>query len=514
MDQNNSELTELLYAEAMSLPTIWVFGDQLNRKIGALAGATPSTHRILMIESASKISSQRWHIQRAHFMVASMRKFAAELRVVGFQVDYRQAQSMGEGLHGHIAEFQPSEVIATEPNSYASRVLIDALGVRSIVSNQFLCHPSEYQAFLGSRKSIKMEDFYRWQRKRLNLLMDGGEPTGDRWNFDEENRQPPPKTGHDRWPAPEQYEVDEVDEQVLMAVQGRCFGKLPVGQWATTREGALERLQFFIEHVLPVFGEHEDAMLKSNWHLAHSLLSPYLNNGLLLPGEVVEAAELAFREGKVPLNSAEGFIRQIIGWREYIWNCYWLWMPDYAHMNALSADLDLPPMFTNPEKTSMACMKSVINGVNERAYSHHIERLMVLGNFALISGINPQQLTRWMWNSYVDAAEWVMVPNVIGMSQFADGGMLATKPYASGGAYIDRMSDHCKGCEYDRKKRTGDDACPFTVLYWDFFLRHQDRFVKNPRVARQVRAAQQLQDREELQVVAVSMQKKLKLGTL
>ena len=506
---SNSDSTGLLYAEAMSLPTIWVFGDQLNRGIGALATATPLTHRVLFIESAAKISSQKWHIQRAHFIVASMRKFAHELRSAGFQVDYRMVKSMGQGIKEHVREFAPSEIMATEPNSYASRLLAHDLGVRTVSSNQFLCHPSEYQGFLGARKSIKMEDFYRWQRKRLNVLMDGSEPTGDRWNFDDENRQPPPKTGHDRWPVPALYELDEVDEQVLAAVQSHCFGKLPVGQWATTREGALERLQFFIERVLPVFGEHEDAMLKSNWHLAHSLLSPYLNNGLLLPREVVEAAQSAFREGKVPLNSAEGFIRQIIGWREYIWNCYWQWMPDYAHMNALGADVKLPPMFTNPSKTSMACMKSVLDGVNERSYSHHIERLMVLGNFALIAGVNPQQLTRWMWNSYIDAAEWVMVPNVIGMSQYADGGMLATKPYASGGAYIDRMSDHCKGCVYDRKKRTGDDACPFTVLYWDFFLRHQERFVKNPRVARQVRAAQQLQDRDELQVVATAMFQKL-----
>ena len=498
----------------MSLPTIWVFGDQLNRNIGALSGATPLTHRVLFVESASKITSRKWHIQRAHFIVASMRKFANELQTEGFNVDYRYASSMAQGFAEHVREFAPPEIVATEPNSYAARLLAQELGIHTVPSNQFLCHPAEYQDFLGARKSIKMEDFYRWQRKRLNVLMDGSEPVGGRWNFDEENRQPPPKTGHDRWPEPEQYELDEIDRAVLESVEKHCFGKLPVGQWATTRYGALERLHFFIKHVLPMFGEHEDAMLKSNWHLAHSLLSPYLNIGLLLPGEVVEAAQSAFRDGGVPLNSAEGFIRQIIGWREYIWNCYWQWMPEYAHMNALSADVDLPPMFTDPAKTSMSCMKSVLSGVNERAYSHHIERLMVLGNFALIAGVNPQQLTRWMWNSYVDGAEWVMVPNVVGMSQYADGGMLATKPYASGGAYIDRMSDHCKGCVYDRKKRTGDDACPFTVLYWDFFLRHQERFVKNPRVARQVRAAQQLQDRDELQVVAVSMMKKLSEGTL
>ena len=498
----------------MSLPTIWVFGDQLNRRIGALAGATPQTHRVLFIESTSKIASRKWHVQRAHFIVASMRKFANELRTEGFEVDYRFAHSMRKGFDAHVLGFKPSEVVATEPNSYGARQLAAGLGVRTVPSNQFLCHPNEYQTFLGSRKTIKMEDFYRWQRKRLNALMDGDEPTGGRWNFDEENRQPPPKTGHDRWPEPRRYELDDIDQSVLESVQKHCFGKLPEGQWATTREGALARLRSFVDQVLPMFGEHEDAMLKSNWHLAHSLLSPYLNVGLLLPGEVVSAAETAFQEGKVPMNSAEGFIRQIIGWREYIWNCYWQWMPEYSQMNSLGANKDLPPMFTDPTKTSMACMKSVLTGIHERSYSHHIERLMVLGNFALIAGINPQQFTRWMWNSYIDAAEWVMVPNVIGMSQYADGGMLATKPYASGGAYIDRMSDHCKGCAYDRKKRTGDDACPFTVLYWDFFLRHQDRFVKNPRVARQVRAAQQLQDSEELQVVAVKMLKKLDAGTI
>jgi deoxyribodipyrimidine photolyase-related protein len=230
--------------------------------------------------------------------------------------------------------------------------------------------------------------------------------------------------------------------------------------------------------------------------------------------EVIRAAELAYRDGHVPINSAEGFIRQILGWREYIWNCYWRWMPDYAGMNELQAERDLPRMFVDPEATQMSCMKSVVHNVQQRSYAHHIERLMVLGNFSLIAGINPQQLTSWMWENFIDAAEWVMVPNVIGMSQFADGGMLATKPYASGGAYIDRMSNHCKGCVYDRKKRVGDDACPFTNLYWDFFLRHQDRFVKNPRVARQVRAAQQLGDKVELQETAQTMLSRLDDGVL
>ena len=443
-----------------------------------------------------------------------MRRFADELRSEGFSVDYRVASSMREGVQQHIAEMQPSAVVATEPNSYAARELVKSLGIQTEPSDQFLCHPDEYSQFMGERRTIKMEDFYRWQRRRLNVLMDGDQPCDGQWNFDAENRLPPPKTGHDRWPTPKTYELDALDQQVISDVGDNSWGDAPTGVWATTRDDALQRLHYFVENVLPVFGEHEDAMLSSNWHLAHSLLSPYLNNGLLLPMEVIRAAESAYRNGHVPINSAEGFIRQILGWREYIWNCYWRWMPDYAGMNELQAERDLPRMFLDPEATQMSCMKSVVHNVQQRSYAHHIERLMVLGNFSLIAGINPQQLTNWMWENFIDAAEWVMVPNVIGMSQFADGGMLATKPYASGGAYIDRMSNHCKGCVYDRKKRVGEDACPFTNLYWDFFLRHQDRFVKNPRVARQVRAAQQLGDKVELQETAQTMLSRLDDGVL
>jgi len=443
-----------------------------------------------------------------------MRRFADELRRDGFDVDYRIASSMRQGFLDHCSEFSPTEVTVTEPNSYTARQLVTSLGCTVVRSDQFLCHPTEFTDFIKGKKSFKMEDFYRWQRKRLNVLMNGDQPVTGKWNFDEENRLPPPKTDHDRWAVPQLAPLDEMDHKVLEALPANVWGDKPTGLWATSREGALQRLSYFIEHLLPVFGEHEDAMLNSNWHLAHSLLSPYLNNGLLLPGEVVDAAVTAYESGKVPINSAEGFIRQIIGWREYIWNFYWQYMPEYATRNALGAQRSLPPVFTDPSKTRMSCMKNVLEGIEAHSYSHHIERLMVLGNFALISGINPQDFTNWMWNSYIDAAEWVMVPNVVGMSLYADGGVLATKPYASGGAYIDRMSNHCKGCAYDRKKRTGDDACPFTNLYWDFMLRHQETFVKNPRVARQVRAAQQLSDVDDVQATAVRMLNQLDKGQL
>ena len=497
------------------MQTVWVFGDQLNRNIGALQAAQPDTHRILIIESAGKIASRPWHIQRAHFLVTSMRRFALALEQEGFQVDYRKSATMRQGVADHIAAFSPTHIDVTEPNSYSARQLVASLGIDTTASNQFLCHPTDFAKFAEGKKSMKMEDFYRWQRKRYGYLMEGDkgdQPVGGQWNFDEDNRLPPPKTGHDRWPAPQVHALDAIDQQVLNDLPSSVWGVKPTGLWATTREDALARLHYFVNKILPTFGEHEDAMLESNWHLAHSLLSPYLNNGLLLPNEVLDAAANAFAKGLVPINSAEGFIRQILGWREYIWNCYWRWMPDYAQQNHLQAHRPLPPLFTNPKKTKMKCMNTVLNGVNEHSYSHHIERLMVLGNFALITGTNPQQFTEWMWNSFIDAAEWVMVPNVIGMSLYADGGMLATKPYASGGAYIDRMSNHCKGCAYDRKKRTGDDACPFTVLYWDFMMRHQATFVKNPRIARQVRAAQQLSDVEAVQQTAQSILQRLDAG--
>ena len=472
-----------------ALATVWVFGDQLNRAIGALAKASPESHRVLLITAADKIESRSWHPARVSLITRAIEAFAADLRDEGFDVDHRRASSMRAGVEAHRAEYAPSEVVVTEPNSFTARRLVNDLGCSVVKSNQFLCHPTDFDEWAGSRKSFKMEDFYRWQRRRTGYLMNGESPTGGEWNYDEQNRERPPKDGHDRWPV-------------------------PVDVWATTREGAMERLDFFVSRVLPMFGPHEDAMLADNWHLAHSVLSPYLNLGLLLPGEVCDRVEQEFRAGRVPINSAEGFIRQVIGWREYVWNLYWRWMPDYASMNALGADVDLPPVFTGKAGTEMRCVGSILHDLQARGWVHHIPRLMVLGNLALIAGINPQQFTRWMWDSFVDAAEWVMVPNVVGMSLHADGGMMASKPYAAGGAYIDRMSDYCGGCAFDRAKRVGDDACPFTTLYWDFMLRHAERFKRNPRMATQVRAAQKLGDAEGVRHRAQEVLTRLRAGRL
>lgn len=482
--------------------TIWVLGDQLDRTLGALGAAVPGRDRVLIVESVAKLASRPWHRQRAHLYLAALRRFAAQLAEEGFEVDHRRAETLAKGLADHRSAFAPADVVATEANSWDGQRLLDRLGVRTVRSTQFLCHRDDFAAWAAGRKQLRMEDFYRQQRRRLDYLMDGDEPEGGRWNFDADNREPPPTDGR-AWPTPPTDALDALDDAVLADLPDTCVGAPPDGTWATTRHGALRRLDHVVDNVLPHFGPHEDAMLSTNWHLAHTMLSPYLNLGLLRPGEVCDAAERAYRAGRVGIASAEGFIRQVIGWREYVWGTYWLWMPDYRHANALDARRSLPPVFTRRRSdgapdTDMACVGSVLADVDAHGWTHHIPRLMVLGNLGLLAGVDPDALTTWMWASFVDGAEWVMVPNVVGMALHADGGRMASKPYAAGGNYIDRMSDFCGGCRFDRRKRTGPDACPFTTLYWDFVARHEERLVRNPRTSRQVHAARRLADLDEV----------------
>lgn len=502
--------------------TVWVLGDQLNRRIGALEHADPATHRILMVESIAKIVSKRWHRQRAHFVVTSMRRFADELVGAGFEVDYRHSPSLAAGHRDHVEQFAPDEVVATEPASWDGLDMLRVLGVSTVRSNQFLCHYDDFADWAGDRAHLRMEDFYRTQRRRLGYLMDrDGEPVGGRWNFDDENREPPPKDGSTPWESPQTTRLDELDRRVLADLEdaaaehgGELWGAEPDGTWATSRRAALSRLRHFVDDVLPRFGPHEDAMVARSWHVAHSVLSPYMNVGLLLPDEVCDAVQEAYDDGHVPLNSAEGFIRQVIGWREYVWGVYWLWMPDYRSANALGADRPIPPVFTGHAGTEMNCVSTCMSTLHDRAYNHHIQRLMVLGNLALLHGVDPWATTTWMWSTFIDGAEWVMLPNVIGMSQWADGGRMATKPYAAGGNYIDKMSDYCAGCRFDRRQRVGDDACPFTTLYWDFLARHHERLVTNPRIARQVRAAERLSDLAAVRDRAVEVRRRLDDGDL
>jgi deoxyribodipyrimidine photolyase-related protein len=494
--------------------TVWVLGDQLNRSLGALHEATPATHRILMIESRAKLTSKRWHVQRAHLVLSSMRHFAAELRHEGFDVDLVVADSLRAGHREHVGRHAPATVVATEPASWDGMALLRSLGVTMVRSNQFLCHYEDFAHWAdGQRGRLTMEHFYRWQRSRLGYLMDGDEPVTGRWNYDEDNRQRPPRSATP-WPQPPRAALDDIDRAVVAELRGHCWGAEPDGTWATTRAEALVRLRHFVDQTLPMFGPHEDAMVERSWHLAHSVLSAYLNIGLLLPGEVCDAVQDAYDDGRVDIASAEGFIRQVIGWREYVWGVYWRWMPEYRERNELGAHRPVPPAFRGEASTDMNCVGRCMEALHEHAYNHHIQRLMVLGNLALLHGVEPLAMADWMWSSFVDGAEWVMLPNVIGMSQWADGGMMATKPYAAGGNYIDTMSDYCGSCRYDRRKRVGPDACPFTTLYWDFLARHRERLVTNPRIARQVRAADRLTDLTDVRARAVEVRRRLDDGTL
>jgi deoxyribodipyrimidine photolyase-related protein len=496
--------------------TVLVLGDQLNRSIGSLANAKPTDTRVLFVVSTTLMTRRDWHRQRLHLVLSSMKRFSLHLSSEGFSVDWRIADTMAAGIAAHRVEFAPESIVAMAPMNRAGLQVLVAANVDLIDNDQFLCSATEFADWAATRKSMKMEDFYRWQRVRLDILMDGNEPSGGTWNFDHDNREPPPKDGRS-WPKPELAHLDSIDEEISALIDSyapQTTGSPWNGLWPTTTAQALARLDRVVKEVLPKFGPHEDAMLTSSWHLAHTVLSSSMNIGLLHPSQVVEAAHNAFRKGDVPIASAEGFIRQIIGWREYVSGLYWLWGPNYRELNHLDAHEPLPPAFRDAGATKMRCVQTAVQGIEDRAYAHHIQRLMVLGNLALIAGINPQAMTDWMQERFIDGADWVMAPNVIGMSLHADGGMMATKPYAAGGAYISKMSDSCKGCAYDPKKRSGPTACPFTTLYWDFLDRHDERFRKNHRMAQVMAGARKLSDMPDVRIRATEVRQLLARGEL
>lgn len=492
---------------------MWILGDQLHREVASLNGATPGSTIILLVTSRAKVASKPWHRQRLHAVLAGMRRFGAERRAEGFAVDEREADTLAGGLRAHREAFPHHRVRAMEPMSYDGLALLRRNDVEIIRSNQFLCHRDEFAAWAAGRPGrLVMEDFYRWQRRRLGYLMDGDQPAGGRWNFDADNRQRPPGDGRS-WPPPVLDTLDETDAEVVAGLPAGATGADPSGWWATDRAGALRRLDAFVAEGLPRFGPHEDAMLVGEPKLAHSALSHALNLGLLHPAEVCDAVEAAYRSGRVPIASAEGFLRQVLGWREYVWGLYWLWMPGYRRANALGAHRPVPPALRG-EPTGMRCVSLATDGIRERAWVHHIQRLMVLGNLALLAGVDPAAMVEWMWASFVDGAEWVMLPNLVGMALHADGGRMATKPYAGGGAYIHRMSDSCRGCRYRPAQRVGPTACPFTTLYWDFLARHQDRFAANHRMARPLQAMRRLSDLDAVRARAREVLAALDAGDL
>ena len=478
---------------------ILILGDQLTPEISSLASADPARDIVLMAEVKDEATYVRHHKKKIAFIFTAMRHFADELGVLGWRVDYRRLDakdnrgSFTAEIERAVDRYRPERIVVTEPGEW--RVLEAmrkwrtqfGLPVDICPDTRFICAIPEFAAWAHGRKQLRMEYFYREMRRKTRLLMDGDQPEGGRWNFDAMNRKPAKPSLF--LPQPHRAAPDAVTREVLALVTDRFadhFGDLEPFWFAVTRADAERALDDFVAHALPAFGDYQDAMLAGERFLYHSVLSIYLNCGLLDPLKVCRAAERAWRAGRVPLNATEGFIRQIIGWREYVRGIYWLKMPAYGQSNALGHDRPLPDFYWTGE-TDMRCLAEAIGQTKEDAYAHHIQRLMVTGNFALLAGVSPQALHEWYLIVYADAYEWVEMPNTIGMSQFADGGLLASKPYAASGAYINRMSDYCQSCAYDVKARTGAKACPFNALYWHFVARNLDRFTKNPRMVQVVR---------------------------
>ncbi|MCB1800149.1 MAG: cryptochrome/photolyase family protein [Gammaproteobacteria bacterium] len=477
-----------------------IFGDQLDRRSPALRECRKSVDRVLMIESREE-SQRIWsHKARSALFIAAMRHHRDWLREKGYRVDYVElddeaAASFDQALSTALQHRQPDWLTMVEPGEFEVRNLVAAacdnadVALRVLDDPHFLCSTREFAEWRSGRKVLVMEHFYRHMRKRLDLLMEDGKPVGGEWNFDRKNRRPFGRKGPGILPELPRFEPDAVTREALAAVEKHFPdnpGRLDNFNWPVTREQALQALTAFVRDRLPAFGPFQDAMWQDQPYLHHSALSAALNLKLLDPREVVEAAVQAYRDKAAPLASVEGFVRQIVGWREYVRGVYWSEMPDYLDRNALDAQADLPDFYWNGD-TRMHCLQQVIGQTLEHGYAHHIQRLMVSGLFALLFGVQPRQVHAWYLAIYVDAVEWVEAPNTLGMSQHADGGLLASKPYAASGRYIERMSNYCGNCRYQPGEATGDKACPFTTLYWDFLMRHEKRFADHPRAGMQWR---------------------------
>ena len=481
-----------------------VLGDQLNLRHSWFAQPQPHAVVVLM-EVRQETDYVRHHAQKVLGIFAAMRAFAAQLQAQGHRVHYltiddpTNTQDIPRNLEHLAQHYRATHIQYQAPDEYRLDAQLhtwaqtSALHIECVDTEHFLTTRSDLTQHFKGKKQWLMESFYRAMRKRLGVLMDDqGEPQGGQWNFDADNRKPykgnPP-------PPPAARPIQDLSAlwSTIQATGIHTFGNPQASQfvWPTSRTQALHDLEHFVAHSLPHFGDFQDALSSQSWRLFHSLLSFALNTKMLHPLEVVQAAEAAYRSGHAPLHAVEGFIRQIIGWREYVRGVYWAHMPGYTQHNALQHNAPLPSWFWTG-RTHMACMASAIGQSLEHAYAHHIQRLMVIGNFALLAGINPQALHEWYLGVYIDAFEWVEAPNTLGMSQRADGGIIATKPYVSSAAYLDRMGDHCSGCHYDKKAKTGERACPFNALYWDFFERHRARLGGNPRLSMVYRQLDQM----------------------
>ncbi len=488
---------------------IVILGDQLSANLASLKGGDPKTDVILMIEAASPAKRVPYHKKKLAFLFSAMRHFAKTLETSGWSVDYvtldqrENTGSLTTEIGRAIKRHTPSRIMVVEPSSWSARQAMerwaDRFGcpVDILEDDRFLSNASEFRNWADGRKQLRMEYFYREMRRKTGLLMNGDQPEGGKWNFDSENRKP--AKGDLFMPIPKRFKADAVTQDVLRLVAQHFpdhFGDLTPFWFGVTAKQARAALNSFLKDALPSFGDYQDAMLTGEKFLYHSILSTYLNAGLLDPLETCRKVEAAYKSGHVPLNAAEGFIRQIIGWREFVRGIYWLKMPSYQHTNFFQAKQPLPAFYWTGE-TEMTCLREAITQTREEAYAHHIQRLMVTGNFAMLLGTDPHDVHEWYLAVYADAYEWVEMPNTIGMSQFADGGLLGSKPYAASGNYINKMSDYCSSCRYDVKKKTGPDACPFNPLYWDFLNRNEKVLRGNPRMAQIYRTWDRMDDEKK-----------------
>ncbi len=483
-----------------------VLGDQLDLDAAAFDGFDAAQDAVWMAE-AEEESTHVWSSkQRIALFLAAMRHFAQELRAAGRPLHYTRLDDAGHrgslaaALQAALATLAPQRVVMTAPGDWrvwqALKAVVAQAGLVLEIreDRHFFGTVREFAAHAGGRKSLRLEYFYRELRQRHGVLMEGGQPIGGRWNFDADNREAFGPRGPGALPPRATFAPDATTREVLALVERRFAhhpGTLGSFAWPVTRAQALQALHGFIDQRLPLFGRYEDAMWPGEPWLYHSQLSAALNLKLLSAREVVHAAEAAYHAGRVPLASAEGFIRQILGWREYVRGVYWTRMPGYAERNALDATEALPAWYWTGD-TDMACLRDALAQTLAHGYAHHIQRLMVTGLFALLLGVRPQQVHAWYLSVYVDAVEWVELPNTLGMSQYGDGGLMASKPYVATGKYIQRMGGGCAGCRYDPAQRTGEGACPYTTLYWDFLLRHEKRLAGNARIALQLKNAARL----------------------
>lgn len=479
-----------------------VLGDQLSTELESFRSFDPELDAVWMAESAVEAEHVWSHKQRIVLFLSAMRHFRAELESRGTRVFYTELEENedSKGLDELLEQFLEGRgvtdsILMTEPGEWRLKKAFQDLAERTSVplrmleDTSFICAKEEFDTWAEGRKQLRMEYFYREMRKRNGILMDGDAPAGGEWNFDSSNRASFGKGGPEAVPSPVRFEPDSITREVIELVESKFVnhpGKLDTFAWPVTSEEANSALEDFLRKGLADFGKYQDAMWSGEPFLNHSLLSPSLNLKLLSPREVIEAVEKEYLEGRAPIESVEGFIRQVIGWREYVRGVYWRYMPDYVDRNAMGASEALPGFYWTGQ-TSLNCVRQTLDQTLEYGYAHHIQRLMVTGLFALLWGVDPKEVHRWYLSVYVDAVEWVELPNTLGMSQYADGGVMASKPYVSTGKYINRMSNYCKGCRYRPDVRTGEDACPITVLYWDYLARHEEALAGNQRMGLQLR---------------------------